>query len=103
MPESRLRLTATAPLGEPAEPERKVCMAESVSIPPRSEARVVGRVATTVTGPILIDPTEELAERTPVLVARVIAYPTDNQVPLRILNPTQQPQMLYKDMTIASV
>ena len=92
-----------APLGETLKIQGYVTVANNIQIPPRSEARVMGRISSTVTGQILIDPQEELAEKTPVLVARVIARPQNQEVPLRVLNPTKEPQTLYKDMTIASV
>ena len=91
------------PLGEAIEPTRKVTIAEKIQIPPRSEARVKGRVAATVTGPVLLDPNEDLAEKTKVLVARVIAIPINNEVPLRVINLTQEPQTLFPNMTVATI
>ena len=78
----------------------KVRMADSVHIPPRSEARVEGRLATTVTVPILIVPKEEMTERTPVLVARCNGL--SNRQSAFAPDPAFK-QRLYKDTSIASL
>ena len=63
----------------------------------------MGRTTTHMTQPVLIEPTETATSTLDVLIARIIACPQEDTVPLRILNTTQEPKTLYKNTTIASV
>ena len=80
----------------------RVTIPEAVTIPPNSEMILSGTICgqpNFVTGVFEMSPS--LCESKPLLVAKMVAYTNVGQVPLRIMNPTGEPQVLYKGQVAA--
>jgi len=84
----------------------RVCVAETVTVPGRHEMVVPAMCegaelwGSGLTG--IIEPSPEFAERHSLLMARVLAQPRD-VVPVRLINPSADPVVLYKNTTLGTM
>lgn len=60
----------------------------------------VGAVCDDVTG--VIEPCPEFVSKHSILVARIVAKPRDNQVPVRLLNPSPNPVILHRNTSLGT-
>ena len=74
---------------------------ETIHLPPYSESRLPAKLTKPISGAILMEPKDKDEIRNPILVARVIAIPHDDTVPLRVINTAAEPKTLYKNTTLA--
>ena len=54
-------------------------------------------------GTSTVEPSPDFAERHSLLMARVVAQPRGNVVPVRLINPSTDPVILYKDATLGTI
>lgn len=80
-----------------------VQIAETICIPPNSEARIMGTIPLTLDKQALIEPKPNVSEKLDILIARVLVDTQESTVPLRILNPSKEPKTLYKHMRVTTV
>ena len=80
-----------------------VQIAETICIPPNSEARIMGMIPPTKEKQALIEPKPDVSEKLDILIARVLVDTQESTVPLRILNPSKEPKTLYKHTRVATV
>ena len=81
----------------------KVRLVETVTVPGGHEMVMsanVGAVSDEVTG--IIEPCPGFVSKHSILVARVVAKPKDNQVLVRLLNPSPEPIVLHRDTTLGT-
>ena len=80
----------------------RIAIAESVTIPPRSEVIVLGRLDYAgSTSPLLMEGRESLSEKKQLQVAAALVNPNDGFVPVRILNMDDVPKKIH-EATIAA-
>ncbi|XP_028404818.1 uncharacterized protein LOC114527387 [Dendronephthya gigantea] len=60
----------------------------------------VGAISDEVTG--IIEPCPEFVSKHSILVAQIVTKPQDNHVPVRLLNPSQDPVTIYRDTTLGT-
>ena len=74
----------------------------TVSIPPRTEILLPGRIVNGI-GEAMMEPTARFAQQhNDMMVAKVLVDTRNEQVPVRILNLSDQPARLYKGTNIAT-
>ena len=78
-----------------------VKLISSITLPPHSETRLMAKLAEQQQSPVLIEPAESTEVRSPLLVARIIATPYENTIPLRIINASAQPRRLASNTIVA--
>lgn len=83
----------------------RISAADDVHIPPRSELVIRGKISgENKCGTIdySVEPEEKFLERGRALVCRTLVKGGEN-IPVRLMNITEEPQMIYKDTTIAKM
>lgn len=80
----------------------RVTAAETVIVPPNSEMVLPGKMADKpnfVTG--LFEANSSFVEKKPLFLAKMVAHTSTGRVPLRVINPTDEPQVIYKGQVAA--
>ena len=83
-------------------PRLKVSLVETIRIPASSELEIMAHVS----GPPIYKPylLEQMThKRLPVCIARALVSPDSSEVPLRVLNPSPEDVILYKDTSVATM
>ncbi|XP_028412535.1 uncharacterized protein LOC114535422 [Dendronephthya gigantea] len=81
----------------------RVRLAETVTVPGGHEMIMsadVRAISDEVTG--IVEPCPEFFSKHSILVARIVTKPRDNHVPVRLLNPSQDPVTIYRDTTLGT-
>ena len=82
----------------------RISLAETVTVPGCHEmvisARVNGLGGSGVTG--VVEPSPGFTERHNVMLARVVAEPKGDLIPVRVINPSPHPVVLYQNTTLGS-
>ncbi|XP_033761565.1 uncharacterized protein LOC117343329 [Pecten maximus] len=77
----------------------RVAVSENICLPPASEMIVVGNVIaekrSRIPGTCVLEPTDRFISADRALVARAAVSPAANCVPVRLMNITEEPQMIY--------
>ena len=85
----------------------RVSVAETVTIPGYHEmvfpAKFEGNGLCSGSGTSIVEPSPNFADRHSLLMARVVAQPRGNVVPVRLINPYTDPVILYKDATLGTI
>lgn len=81
----------------------RVTVAETVTVPPNSEMLLPGKLSVKpqfATGVFEVNP--KMLEKKPIFLAKMVAHTNTGIVPLRVMNPTDEPQVIYKGQCAAS-
>lgn len=80
----------------------KISIQETLSIPPRSEMIIEGKVHPNLNDKeLLIDGTKHNLQQSGLLVARCLVKPKECKVPIRVINVSDQELKIYKDTSAA--
>ncbi|MCG8047770.1 MAG: reverse transcriptase family protein, partial [Candidatus Thiodiazotropha endolucinida] len=81
----------------------RIVILETVEVPPECEIIVKGRPLDRVDGNSIgvLEPAEKFVERSGLLVAKALVCPEFGTVPLRMMNPKNEPLILYKNTVAA--
>ena len=80
----------------------KISIQETLSIPPRSEMIIEGKVHPNLNDKeLLIDGTKRDLQQSGLLVARCLVKPKECKVPIRVINVSDQELKIYKDTSAA--
>jgi len=83
----------------------RISLAETVVVPGRHEMVLPAKFKGTECGDGvlgLVEPSPGFAERHDLLLARVVAQPKGNMVPVRVVNPSPTPVTLYQNTTVGT-
>ena len=78
-----------------------VCSAETVELPPRSMMQIMGSVKVPTKGVWLLE--GPIKKSLPVTVARTPVEPTNTRIPVRVVNPLEEPITVYSGTVLGTL
>ena len=80
----------------------RVKVGRTLVVPPHSEVIIPGELVGDVTGIGVLEPTERLLKSNQLLLAKAVVNTGSPTIPLRVLNPTDEPRKVYRG-TVAAI
>ena len=80
----------------------RVKVGKTLVVPPHSEVIIPGELIGEVTGIGVLEPTERLLKSNQLLLAKAVVNTGSPTIPLRVLNPTDEPRKVYRG-TVAAI